>query len=105
MKKITLSAALLIMVAAMTGCIGSESYTACSVDTVEEDCAMERSSKYGPDIDMVCNTEISPQERCNETQGYIPDEVLEMLSWLDLTDCATLSEESGVCEVDMSWGR
>ncbi len=101
MKKISLSAALLIMVAAMTGCIGGSSYTACTVDTVEEDCAMEYSSKFMPD--MVCNTDVSPQEECNKDQEYIPEEGLEMMSWLDLTDCSTLSDVPGICEVDYSW--
>ena len=98
MRGAFLTAILMIIAAAMMGC--TDSFIPCSSD---EECTLdwgmsENDAAWdGPG--MVCNLEVSPQERCNEIFGFLPD-----LDWLPipLPDCDSLPAEPGVCE--SSWG-
>ena len=100
MRGAFLIAILMIISAVMMGC--TDSFVPCTEDA---DCAMD----WGPSANdatwegpgLVCNLEVSPQDRCNEMFGF-----LEWLpEWLPipLPDCSTLPTEPGVCESSFGW--
>ena len=90
MRGMLLSAMLMIIAAMMMGC--GDSIIECAGP---EDCTID-----GHDVGMVCNLEVSPQERCDEMFGWLPP-----IDWLPIPipmpDCESMSTTPGVCE--SSW--
>jgi len=94
MRRTLLSAILMIIAAAMMGC--TDFFIPCTEDA---ECTIDMGG-HGPSMDMVCNLEVSPQERCNEMFGWLPP-----FEWfpIPLPDCDVLSAEPGVCESSWGW--
>jgi hypothetical protein len=92
MRGMLLSAILMIIAAGMMGC--GDSIVPCATD---EECAIDMP---GPgDVPMVCNLEVSPQEKCDDMYGW-----MEGLPFpLPIPDCDSMSTTPGVCEVSFEF--
>ena len=91
MRGMLLSAFLLIIAVGMMGC--GESIVPCATD---EECLIDVGG-HGPEIPMVCNLEVSPQEKCDEMYGWMDG--LPFPIPLPIPDCDSMSTTGGVCEV------
>jgi len=90
MRGALLIATLMITAAVMMGC--SDMFSPCTED---EDCNID-----GYDVGMVCNTGVSPQERCEEMFGWVLD-ILPIP--IEIPICEDLPTDPGVCESSWSW--
>ncbi len=100
---------MLLATAVMMGC--TDSIVPCTTD---EDCTMDwgwgdkdAAGHPGPDIEMVCNMDVSPLEKCEKMMSCIPPlDWLPFGDWINLPDCEALygdlPEDTGTCE--SSWG-
>ena len=96
MRGALLSVILMVIAALMMGC--TDSFIACTEDA---DCSLVPGEGEGPPVDMVCNLEVSPQQRCEEMVAYL-DWLPEWIP-IPLPDCSTLPTEPGVCESSWGW--
>jgi hypothetical protein len=99
MRGAFLSVILMIIAAVMMGC--TDSFIPCTEDA---DCVIDMPGDgrgHGPPIDMVCNLEVSPLERCEEIVAYL-DWLPEWIP-IPLPDCTSLPAEPGVCESSWGW--
>jgi hypothetical protein len=100
MKKTLLGVSLMIVAAVMMGCM--DSFTPCTTD---EECTIdfpfgENSAAFeGPG--MVCNLDLSPQDKCDEMFGWLVDLPFPIL--IPIPDCSELSDVPGVCEIDFGF--
>ena len=98
MSRTLLGVILMIVAAVVMGC--TDSFIPCASD---EECTLEFGGDSGSaDWEapgMVCNLDVSPQEKCNDLFGSLPS-----FDWLPipLPDCDSLPADGGVCE--SSWG-
>jgi hypothetical protein len=108
MKRTLLMATVFIFAASMMGC--GETIMPCTTD---DDCVIDwdfgwdsGADSWGGDIGMVCNTEVSAIEKCNEVMGWLED--LMGGDWLPIPDIGELNicgwlfgdvEEPGTCEI------
>ena len=97
MRKTLLSAILLIIAAGMMGC--GDSIVPCAVD---EECTIDTGG-HGPDIPMVCNTTVSPQEKCDEMYGWMDGFSFPIPIPIPIPDCADYATTGGVCEVSFDF--
>jgi hypothetical protein len=104
MKKTLLGATLMIVAAVMMGCGDIDTFAPCTLETVDEDCTLDigwggNSAAWdGPQ--MVCNTDVSPREKCEEMFGWLPPMPFPIPIPLPIPDCSELSDDPGVCEID-----
>jgi hypothetical protein len=87
MRGMLLSAFLMIIAAVIMGC--GDSIVPCAEDA---ECVIE-----GHDVGMVCNLEVSPQERCDELFGWMEGLPIP----IPIPDCAAMSTDPGVCELPL----
>ena len=108
MRKVLLSAILLIFVGGMMGC--TDSIIPCQELTQDVDCAMDfgwgdsDAADWGGDFGMVCNMDVSPLEECEPMASYLdflPDFLPIDIS-IDCTEFEGKDEGWGVC--GSSWG-
>lgn len=93
MRKVLLGTVLLIIAAVMMGC--GDSIVPCAEDA---ECMIDTGG-HGLDIDMVCNLQVSPQERCDEMYGWMDG--LPIPIPIPIPNCDEMSTTPGVCEVSL----
>ena len=86
MRAALLSIVLMIIAAVMVGC--GDPIIPC---TDAADCVID-----GHDVGMVCNDQVSPQQRCEEMFGW-----MDGLDIPPIIDCTSKSTDPGVCEFPM----
>ena len=90
MRGALLSIILMITAAMMMGC--GDIITPCVEDA---DCSLVPGEGHGPPIDMVCNLDVSPQQRCDEMFGWMEGLPIP----IPIPDCDSMSTDPGVCEI------
>ena len=91
MRGLLLSTTLMIIAAVMMGC--GDTIIPCVDDA---DCVV---GGPGPDIEMVCNLEVSAQERCDEMYGWMDRIPFPIELPIPIPDCADYPADGGVCEI------
>ena len=95
MRGTLLSIILMIIAAVMMGC--SDSIISCT-EGGEECISIDGP---GPDIDMVCNMDVSSQQKCEDTYGWMDG--LPIPIPIPIPDCADYPTTGGVCEVSFDF--
>lgn len=107
MRTALLSIILMITAAVMMGC--TDDIVPCTVD---EDCQIDwglaenDAAHGGGDYGLVCNTDVSPLEECEEMAAYLdylPD-WLPIEITIDCSEFTDMGPESGLGVCDSSWG-
>jgi hypothetical protein len=96
MRKVLLGTVFLLTAAVMMGC--GDAIVPC-VDDAE--CVIEGP---GPEIPMVCNLEVTPQERCEQMYGWLDNLPIPIELPIPIPDCSDLEEypdSGGVCEISL----
>ena len=92
MRGMLLGAFLMIIAAGMIGC--TDAIVPCVEDA---DCSLLPGEGEGPPIEMVCNLEVSPQQRCDELFGWMEGLPIP----IPIPDCDAMSTDPGVCEIPL----
>jgi hypothetical protein len=96
MRKVLLGTVFLLTAALMMGC--GDTIIPC-VDDAE--CVIDTGLPT-PEIPMVCNLEVTPQERCDEMYGWLDRIPFPVELPIPIPDCAEYPTTGGVCEIDIS---
>jgi len=94
MRGTLLSIILMIIASVMMGC--SDSIISCTEGG--EECVIDGP---GPDLDMVCNLDVSAQQKCDETYGWMDG--LPFPIPIPIPDCSEYPTTGGVCEISFDF--
>lgn len=103
MRATVLSIILMIIAAVMMGCTGD--IIPCTDDA---ECAIDTGG-FGPDIPMVCDTTVTPQEKCDDMYGWMdgglpfPIDIPFPFPIPDCTDSTLYPDTGGVCEISFDF--
>ena len=102
MRGTLLSIILMTIAAVMIGCTGD--IISCTEDA---ECAIDMGG-FGPEIPVVCDTTVTPQQKCEDMYGWMdglpfPIEIPFPLPIPDCTDLTSYPDTGGVCEVSFEF--
>jgi hypothetical protein len=95
MRKVILGTVLLIIAAVMMGC--GDSIVPCLDDA---ECMIDAGG-HDLEIPMVCNLDVSPQERCDDMYGWMDRIPFPIDLPIPIPDCADYPATGGVCELSL----